>query len=83
MNRFLGSIFWMLMAFMLFPLYAQNNLSKEVNLKKLPPSERFKINNDHEKALRKSLQDDSRHDRFKETIINGNEIRVLITNQGS
>ncbi len=65
------------------PLFAQETLSKEINLKKLPAGERYRILKKQKDALRKSLQEDERHDRFKETIINGNEIRVLITNQGS
>jgi len=35
------------------------------------------------KALSASLQDDPRHEDLKQSIITGNQIRVLVTNQGS
>ncbi|MGH1362455.1 MAG: hypothetical protein ACRBF0_02795 [Calditrichia bacterium] len=51
--------------------------------KEMTPDERSQAYKQELKQLKKSLQDDDRHDRFKETIINGNQVRVLITNQGS
>ncbi|MCB0273854.1 MAG: hypothetical protein KDI06_03520 [Calditrichaeota bacterium] len=53
------------------------------NFKELSPAEQSRITNNLMKTLRKSLQDDERHDRVKETTITGNLIRVLVTNQGS
>lgn len=51
--------------------------------KALPSSERHKLFKEHYRQLQKSLQADDRHDELKETIITGNQIRVLVTNQGS
>jgi hypothetical protein len=86
MDIFMIRKFNMLLLLMLciaLQAFGQTTVAKEGNLKKLSPQERYKLNKQHEKALKKALQEDTRHDRFKETIINGNEIRVLITNQGS
>ncbi|MFQ5583365.1 MAG: hypothetical protein ACE5GL_02885, partial [Calditrichia bacterium] len=62
---------------------AGNNNLQDINYKVLPAKERTKLFEKHLKAFRKALQDDERHDVRKETIINGNQIRVLLTNQGS
>lgn len=51
--------------------------------KELDNSERYELFRQHYRALNRSLQEDTRHDRLKETIITGNQIRVLVTNQGS
>lgn len=53
------------------------------NIKKLPTLERYEMVKDQMKSLAKALQDDPRHERLKQAIITGNQIRVLVTNQGS
>ncbi len=62
---------------------AKKSDAKRLNVKKLAPAERYKVVAEQEKALAKALRQDERHDRLKETIISGNQIRVLVTNQGS
>jgi hypothetical protein len=64
------------------------NLSKEIfdkleNLKTLPTSERHTIMKKLMKAIDAAQDDDDLHDVRKETIITGNEIRILLTNWGS
>ena len=56
---------------------------KDEVIKSLSKSERFNEVNNQLKALSKALSQDDRHDDLKETIITGNQIRVLLTNQGS
>ncbi|MFQ5651145.1 MAG: hypothetical protein ACE5IY_14485 [bacterium] len=56
---------------------------KKVNIKKLPTRERYELVAKQRAALAKALLQDKRHDRLKETIITGNQIRVLVTNLGS
>ncbi len=53
------------------------------NFKTLPAIERHALVKQQMDGLAKSLQQDPRHDRLKQTIITGNQIRVLVTNQGS
>jgi hypothetical protein len=52
-------------------------------LKYLSARERHALMQELRQELRKALQDDQLHEKLKETIITGNQIRVLITNQGS
>ncbi len=63
-------------------LFGQD-LEKYNRLKKLPKSERIQLMQDLRKELLKTLQEDTEHEVLKETIITGNQIRVLLTNQGS
>ncbi|MEL6821742.1 MAG: hypothetical protein AAFP70_08280, partial [Calditrichota bacterium] len=50
-------------------------------LKSMNKQERAKAVKKEIETQNKFLQDDDRHDRLKETIINGNQITVLLTNQ--
>lgn len=52
-------------------------------LKHLSAGERHEVMQELRKALRQTLQDDPLHETLKETIITGNQIRILLTNQGS
>jgi len=61
-------------------LFAQE---QKPSFKEMSKEERTKAFKKELELLNKFAQDDERHDRFKETIINGNQIKVLITNQGS
>ncbi|MFQ5706692.1 MAG: hypothetical protein ACE5HO_04535 [bacterium] len=53
------------------------------NFKTLPALERYELVQRQLNAIDKALQEDPRHERRKDTIIDGNQIRVLLTNQGS
>ncbi|MBN2366771.1 MAG: hypothetical protein EH225_12745, partial [Calditrichaeota bacterium] len=64
-------------------LVGDDNNLKKVDVKQLSASERWNVVEDQMKSLKKSLQQDPRHDELKFTIIEGNQIRVLLTNQGS
>jgi hypothetical protein len=64
-------------------LFGDDNNNQEINYKLLPPHERWELVRNQIRRFQKSLQEDERHDVRKETIINGNQIRVLLTNQGS
>ncbi|RMD91613.1 MAG: hypothetical protein D6813_07330, partial [Calditrichaeota bacterium] len=77
-NTLLVILSWLCLGSLLF---AQN--FDKIDLKTLPPAERFEIMKKFRKALDKTLQEDPHHDRLKETIIEGNQIRVLVTNLGS
>lgn len=72
----------LIITFLLPGIQAQNP-SGGVNYKTLPPQERWNYVERQLHSFKKTLQDDPRHDARKETIINGNQIRVLMTNQGS
>lgn len=64
--------------------YSQDKQEKAaVDVKYLSSSERNKFMVDRIKQIKKALQDDPRHEVRKETVITGNQIRVLVTNQGS
>jgi hypothetical protein len=66
------------------PVFGQNNNDDaEFNIKQLSNVERWELFRQHKNALKIALQQDERHDELKETIIEGNQIRILITNQGS
>ncbi|MFQ5770849.1 MAG: hypothetical protein ACE5HX_09960, partial [bacterium] len=58
-------------------------LEKFNKLKDLPENERFELMKQLRKDIQKALQRDTEHERFKQTIITGNQIRVLLTNWGS
>ncbi|TFG96732.1 MAG: hypothetical protein E4H13_11810, partial [Calditrichales bacterium] len=64
-------------------VFAQENSSSRVDYKLLSPQERWLDFEKHSDQLMKALQEDPRHDVLKETIIEGNQIRILLTNQGS
>ena len=64
-------------------LYAQTENAERINYKQLAPPERWLQFEEHRNALMKAQQEDTRHDVLKETIIEGNQIRILVTNQGS
>ncbi len=51
--------------------------------KQLTPQRRQELSKKLRRVLSKTAQDDPRHEVLKETIITGNQIRVLVTNQGS
>jgi hypothetical protein len=53
------------------------------NLKELSASERYEVMQKLKQAISKADLDDPLHEIRKETIITGNEIRVLLTNWGS
>ncbi len=53
------------------------------DIKQLTNEERWELGTKQIKNLSKTLEEDPRHEILKETIINGNQIRVLLTNQGS
>ena len=65
------------------PGAAQELLKKQENLKTLPRVERWETVKKLINSLNKAQQQDDRHDDRKETIVNGNQITVLLTNQGS
>lgn len=64
-------------------IYGEENSTQEVNLKEMPAHERRVYFEKLMNELRKVQQNDNQHDVTKETIIEGNQIRVLMTNQGS
>ena len=64
-------------------IFAGEQNENEMNYKLLPRQERWALFNEHWKKLAKAMQEDTRHDVLKRTIIEGNQIRVLTTNQGS
>jgi hypothetical protein len=79
---------WLLLAIILLNIFILPGVQaqdppEEVNYKALPPQERWNYVEQQFRSFKKALQDDPRHDVRKETIINGNQIRVLMTNQGS
>ena len=53
------------------------------NFKSLPAKERYKEMLEFYKAFDAARQNDKTHDRRKNVIISGNQIKVLLTNQGS
>lgn len=53
------------------------------NFKTLPVQERVRLYQEQVRKVNKSLQEDERHEKLKQSIIQGNQIRVLVTNQGS
>lgn len=63
------------------PMQAQDFNGK--SFKELSPEQRHEIGRKWYDQLRKALQADERHDDLKQVIVDGNQIRVLITNQGS
>ncbi len=81
MTKVLHTIFSILLVnvFMLSDAAAQ----EPTNYKTLSTSKRWDFVKKQLKSFNKSLQEDPRHDVRKNTIINGNQIRVLLTNQGS
>ena len=56
---------------------------KATTLKQLSTAERFEAVARDIESLKKSLQDDPNHEDLKQAIITGNQITVLVTNQGS
>lgn len=65
------------------PGFCGDEKEKEINIKKLSNQERWETVKKQIRSLQKTAQEDDRHDVLKETIIEGNQIRVLMTNQGS
>lgn len=65
------------------PLFSQVNTQSDVKFKHLTNQERWHLYELNREALIDALQQDDRHDELKETIIEGNQIRILVTNQGS
>ncbi|MEJ2634373.1 MAG: hypothetical protein P8184_03660 [Calditrichia bacterium] len=63
-------------------LAGDKNLQK-TDYKQLTSEQRWELGSKQIKSLSKALQEDPRHEILKETIISGNQIRVLLTNQGS
>ncbi len=56
---------------------------EQVDIKALSPQERWERVSQEIQGFKKALQQDERHESLKEVIINGNQIRVLVTNMGS
>jgi len=77
-STFLRSLVLLLMISCLALAQEQKRPFKSMN-----KQERAKAVKKEIETQNKFLQDDDRHDRLKETIVNGNQIRVLLTNQGS
>jgi hypothetical protein len=67
----------------LAPLLAQKQEKKPDSFKSLSRSERYEIMQELYQSVNRVLRQDELHDERKETIITGNEIKVLLTNQGS
>jgi len=68
---------------MTFPLYSQNKIQSDIKFKHLSNQERWQQYELNRQALIEAIQQDDLHDELKETIIEGNQIRILVTNQGS
>ncbi len=82
------AVFWVFTLFfatlsLLNSAWGGINELASVNLKELSPQKRWQLFSKQWKLQTKALQEDERHDVLKKTIINGNQIRVLLTNQGS
>lgn len=79
------SIVWLVMELaMPAHAYLQEQKNQKVdNFKTLSAAERNEVMVRQFKALSNSLQEDPRHEDLKQSIITGNQIRVLVTNQGS
>lgn len=65
------------------PVIAQEKKDDNIDVKYLSRFERAQIVEDWKKRLSKTMSNSDRYDERKEVIINGNQIRVLITNFGS
>ncbi|MCK5454017.1 MAG: hypothetical protein KAJ16_06635, partial [Calditrichia bacterium] len=85
MSRQVLSIFTIVITLLVIQgfLVAEEKKTTEINFKKMPANERRAHFAKLWQALKKASQEDPRHDDTKETIIEGNQIRVLLTNQGS
>ncbi len=82
-NTFWIRFLWSLVI-VLFWSSAGAQIPEKVNWKELPTQERYEYFAKWHRLLHKSNQAcPIDHDILKETIINGNQIRVLVTNQGS
>ncbi len=80
----LSGLLLVLLVFM--PAWSQvgmDNQEEIINYKQLAPQDRWEMVEKQMEMLSKALAEDSRHEQLKQTIINGNQIRVLVTNQGS
>ncbi len=64
-------------------VFADEKSTTDINYKQMTNQERWNYFAKEWKKIEKALQQDSRHDVLKRTIIEGNQIRVLTTNQGS
>lgn len=62
------------------PVFAQNGTT---TYKDLTSQERHDLFRKQVKGMNRAQNDDPRHEVLKETIISGNQIRVIVTNQGS
>ena len=62
------------------PVLAQN---AGTSYKELSSQERHQLFREQVKGMNRAQNDDPRHDGLKETVISGNQIRVIVTNQGS
>jgi len=81
-------ILWIFLSLILMKIFILPNLNaeepqEEINYKALPSQERWNFVEKQFYSFKKTLQEDPRHDVRKETIVNGNQIRILMTNQGS
>lgn len=81
MKRILTTLLMMLFVWNLCAL-GEGKQGKK-SFKELTRQERHELFKAHREALARALADDERHEELKETIITGNQIRVLVTNQGS
>lgn len=62
---------------------AQEEGEETQSFKEMSSQERYEQFREQFRQMNAALQDDPDHDVLKETIITGNQIRVLLTNQGS
>jgi len=84
--KFMILLFSIILATLFSTLWAGDKDLKKLlrdDYKILAPQQRWELFARQRKALMKALQEDERHDVLKRVIINGNQIRVLVTNQGS
>ncbi|HFB67932.1 MAG TPA: hypothetical protein ENJ66_03130, partial [Calditrichae bacterium] len=79
----LGIFIAMLVALPFIGWAGEGQQEEIINYKSLAPQDRWKLVEKQMEMLSKALADDGRHEELKQTIINGNQIRVLVTNQGS
>ncbi|RMG35460.1 MAG: hypothetical protein D6732_09270, partial [Methanobacteriota archaeon] len=74
---------WMLVVLLGISAVEAQEPQEETNFKTLTTEKRWNFVKKQLQSFSKSLQEDPNHDVRKNTIINGNQIRVLLTNQGS
>lgn len=81
--RSVPTLWFTLIFFVAWHLDAYAQVSKFDNVKLLSQSDRYDLVRQQLNALNRALQEDPAHEQLKRLIITGNQIRVLLTNQGS